>query len=190
MNLKGRVSWVKVYEPDEYSGDQRWMINLYPFNDNEWEKFERSGLMLTKKEDKEGGFYITLRRPTKKMFPRDEEITRFPPPTITGAVNVAYVDEKTNEPVKSYKKSDGVVVKIVGEQTPIGNGSVVIANICTYDTAKGKGHRLEGLNVLDLVVYDSSAQETTKVEVPKVEEKKAAKPKASVAADMDDSVPW
>jgi len=137
INLKGKVKWCKCYEPETYSGDERWIVSFYPEDEKEWKKFEESGLQLEPKEDNEGERFIRIRRGVKKLFPRDDEITRFAPPTIRGAVNVSYVDEKTNQPVKSFKKSDGVTLKTVGDQTLIGNDSRVIINLAVYPTGQG-----------------------------------------------------
>lgn len=176
INIKGRAAWVQAYEPDEYSGDKRWKMALYPFDENEWKKFDNSGLMLEKKEDAKGNKFITLRRSVRRVFPSDDEATYFSPPEITGAVNVSYINAETKQKVKTYKKSDKIEISTLGDQKPIGNDSVVVASIAVYDTAKGKGHRWESLNVLDLVEYSSDNKE--EVTVP---EKKD---------DMNDSIPW
>ena len=195
LNLKGRVKWCKPYEPEEYKGDTRWTVTLYPL-DSEWDKFNKSGLQLEVKEDDDGKF-IRLRRTAKKLFPKDEEITKFSPPTISGAVNVAYVDEKTNAPIRSFKKSDGVVMKTIGEQVNIGNDSLCLVNICTYDTQQGKGHRWEGLTVLELEEYNPTVQAPIVAQEPvppvKEEVKKAAKKKEdtpTIKEDMSDEIPW
>lgn len=197
LKLKGKFKWSKVYEPDEYSGDQRFITQFYPEDDVEWAKFDKSGLQLMKKVDIDGEKYVSLRRPVKKMFPSDEEVTRFRPPIITGAVNVTYVDENNDDAVvHSYKKSDNVKFKIVGEQIPLGNDTKGVANIAVYDTLKGKGHRLESIHVNDLVVYDPDNKTTAvaKTETTKVvEEKKAVKTEAvkkTVHEDMSDQIPW
>jgi len=127
------------------------------------------------------------------VFPKDDEATYFNPPEITGAVNVSYVDAATGAKVRSYKKSDGIKISVVGEQIQIGNNSKVIANINVYDTSKGAGHRLESLNVLDLVEFvptSESPEDEPDVVVeddePPFEAKKTTKSKKE---DMNDEIP-
>ena len=151
VNLKGSIEWAKVYEPDEYAGDKRWSVNFYPANGSEWDKFRKSGMQLEVKENSDGEKFIKLRRPFKRLF--GDDVTFFAPPEINGAVEVKYVD-KDNKKVTSFVKGSGVEVTTIGEQKLLGNGTVVIANICVFDTAKGKGHRLESLKVLELVEYE------------------------------------
>lgn len=146
-NIKGRIKWAKVYEPDEFSGAENWKVNFYPFDGGEWEKFQKTGLQNVPKEDEDGKF-VTLRRPVKKLI--NDELVIFSPPEITGAVNVSYQDDEGN-PVRSYNKSKPVKIKVVGEKEILGNGTLVVLNISVYDTAKGKGGRFESLRVLDLV---------------------------------------
>lgn len=107
-------------------------------------------------------------------------------------MNVSYVDEKTNEEVKSFKKSDGVVVKVIGDKVEIGNGSKGIINIGVYDTKKGKGHRWESLNVLDLVEFVREVKEEPKKEPSKeeVKDSKKKETKSSIKEDMNDDLPW
>lgn len=195
INVKGKVKWAKVYEADDYQGAKRWALNFYPDNDKEWDVIKKNGLQLRPKED-DLGKYIQLRRSVSKVF--GDDFTFFAPPKITGAVNVHYVNE-AGEEVRTFKK--GEKVERVGEATLIGNESTVIANICVYDTRQGKGHRLEGLNVLDLVEYTSSGNSKSDAEreaekedrneysMPEVQTKKTAN-KKSIAEDMDDELPF
>lgn len=193
INVKGEVDWAHVYEPDEYPpGNLRFKVDLYP-EEAEWKKIEASGLQLEPKEGRDGKKYITLRRQQKRVFPKDDEATYFNPPEITGAVNVSYVDAATGAKVRSYKKSDGIKITVVGEQIQIGNNSKVIANINVYDTSKGAGHRLESLNVLDLVEFiptSESPEDEPNVVVeddePPFEAKKTTKSKKE---DMNDEIP-
>ena len=197
INVKGEVDWAHVYEPDEYPpGNLRFKVDLYP-EEAEWKKIEASGLQLEPKEGRDGKKYITLRRQQKRVFPKDDEATYFNPPEITGAVNVSYVDAATGAKVRSYKKSDGIKITVVGEQIQIGNNSKVIANINVYDTSKGAGHRLESLNVLDLVEFTPSGEtseedpnevEVIEAEAPVAEVKKTTK--ATKKEDMNDAIPW
>lgn len=184
VTLKGSLKWAKVYEPDEFSGQKRWMLSFYPFDDKEWEKFNKMGSSLEPKEDEDGKF-VVFRRPTTKLI-RDDLVV-FSPPEITGAVSVKYVDEEGNT-VRSYKKGDKVTVTRVGDPTPLGNGTVALVNLAFYDVKiggePGKGHRLENIKVLDLVGYDEDAPAPER----KVEEKKEEV--KTVKDDMNDDIPW
>ncbi len=173
FNVKGSVKWVKVYEPDEYAGAKRWMVNFYPFDGKEWEKIQKSGIQTQTKSDDDGK-YITLRRPTTKVI--KDDLVIFCPPEITGAVNVQYLNPE-GERIRSYTKGEfkgDVILK--GEKQNIDNGSVVIVNFCVYDTKQGKGHRLESLKVLDLVQREKSEEvsedekDNAEVEIPVVED--------------------
>lgn len=180
LTLKGNFKWAKVYEPDEYSGDKRYIVNFYPIDGGEWEKYNKSGLQLKVKEDEDGKF-ITLRRSVKRVF--GDDIVFFAPPEITGAVNVQYKNSK-GEVVRSYKKGDEEPVR-VGEAVQIGNMSMGLVNIAAYDTAKGKGHRLENIKVLDLVAYDSAPTFEDNSDESKVELEEPKKEELN-----DDQIPW
>lgn len=199
INVKGTLAWAQVYEPDEYAGDKRWKVSFYPFDGNEWEKLRKAGVQLESREDKEGKSFVVLRRACKRLF--GDDVTFFSPPHITGAVNVAYVNKGTDDLVRSHKKGDGVEIEQVGERVLLGNGTVAIANIAVYDTAKGKGHRLEALKILDLVEFNPDRVERpeTQAETPKVEDKPApaketkartAKAETEVKEDINDEIPW
>lgn len=180
-NFKGYLEWPMVYEPDDFQGDKRWKVNLVFFDDSEYEKFKLSGLQMVPKENSDGKKYVSFRRSFRKVFPKDDEATYFTPPTIRGAVNVQYVDEE-GKPVKSYKKSEGKKVVTVGEQVAIGNGSLGVVNVAIFEAQNGKGHRLEGVEVIDLVGFTPESKE---VRDAKVEDKKT-----EIAKDMNDSLPW
>lgn len=177
ITLKGKFKWTKIYEPDEYSGDKRFIMNFYPEDGAEWEKFSKSGLQLKVKDDEDGKF-ITLRRPFKRLF--GDDVVFFSPPEITGAFTVQYKNSK-GEVVRSYKKGEEEPVR-VGDAITIGNGSLGLVNICIYDTQKGKGHRLENIKILDLVsLPDFVEKEDEEVELEKEPEK---------SKDLNDELPW
>lgn len=195
INVKGFCKWAKVYDPDDYQGAKRWALTFYPDNEDEWAVIKKSGLQLRPKEDDLGKF-IQLRRPVSKVF--GDEVTFFSPPKITGAVNVHYVNDEGEE-VRQFRKGDKI--ERVGEPVLIGNESKVIVNICVYDTRQGKGHRLEALNVLDLVEYSASnnksdaeraagvRDEPEEEERPKAEMKKETS-KKSMGSIMNDELPF
>jgi len=178
--ISGIAKWAKVYEPDTFSGSSNWKINLYFKDKAERSKFEATGVQLTIKSDTDGD-YVTFRRPVKKVF--GDEVTFFAPPEIVGEVNVKYVD-KDGAKVRQFKKGEDPVR--VGEPVKIGNGSVILVNFCYYDTAKGKGHRLEGINVKELVAYEPSV-DAPKEDVTTEESVKVDKPKK---AELNDQIPW
>lgn len=186
MNLKGTIKWAKVYEPDNFSGAEFWAICLYPHDGAEWEKFHKSGLQLKVKEDTDGvsGKFIKLRRSCSKMI--KDEIVKFSPPEITGKVNVSYQDDEGNK-VRQYNKGDKVKINRVGDPVLLGNGSLVIANLSYYDTAKGKGHRLENITVLELVSYE--ATETT-TRTPENTPDEPKKPEVDMKKELNDDIPW
>jgi len=106
-----------------------WKLNLY-LSDDSWEDFARSGLQLKAKED-EDGRYVTFRRPFSKVI--KDDLVKFEPPKVTDAEGVGFRDY-------------------------IGNGSEVIIKVATFDTRKGRGHRLEEVKVVTLVDFKSEAQ--------------------------------
>jgi len=196
INIKGEIDWAHVYEPDEYPpGNLRFKVDFYP-DEAEWKKIESAGLQLEPKEGRDGKKFITLRRQQKRVFPKDDEATYFNPPEITGAINVSYVDSVTGAKVRSYKKSDGIKITVVGDQTALGNGSKVIANVNVYPASKGAGTRLESINVLDLVEFVASGESSeegpeepeVEAEAPVAEVKKTTK--ATKKEDMNDAIPW
>jgi len=201
---------VKAYEPEEFSGDTRWILNAYPVDGKEWEKFQNSGLQQIPKEDAEGKKFIRFRRSVRRVFPKDDEATYWNPPEITGAFEVHYVDAETKEKIKTFKRSEKRKIETVGEQIAIGNGSVGIVNLAVYDSGKGKGHRWESLRILDLVEYnpdapksgrsdessvpnevEKSKKETLEKETTDSKGKKSTKSDPSmVKEDMNDDIPW
>lgn len=189
QNLKVKLKWAKVYEPDAFMGAENWKVSAYPVDEKEWDKFKATGLELGIKTDADGE-YITLRRPTKKLI--KDELVVFAPPEITGVVNVTYENE-LGERVRQYNKGDKVKLVTNGEQEIIPNGSLAIVNFSYYDTIKGKGHRLESLRILELAEYieaqktEDQAKEET---VVKKDEPKVKDVKTSVKEELNDDIPW
>lgn len=190
VTIKGIVRWAKVYELDAFMGSSNWKVDFAPLNAAERKKWDDTGIQLKFRKEDDGLEYCRLRRPEKKVF--SDEVTFFAPPEITGAVSVQYQDEN-GERIRQYKKGDKV--NRVGEPVEIGNGSEVLVNVCYYDTVKGKGHRLESINVLNLIEFVRSErpaedkEESVKPEVKK-EKTKVAKEEKSVAEDLNDDIPW
>ena len=128
--LTGKCNWAKVYKPEaEYDKSKHsWRIDLYP-DDQSWELFDKAGLALKKREDKEGGKFVSFKRPTKKII--KDKIVELEPPKV--------LDFEGN-PMTDL----------------IGNGSDVTIKVSVYDTAKGKGHTLEAVKVNELVEFGKS----------------------------------
>lgn len=189
QNLKVKLKWAKVYEPDAFMGAENWKVSAYPVDEKEWDKFKATGLELGIKTDADGE-YITLRRPTKKLI--KDELVVFAPPEITGVVNVTYENE-LGERVRQYNKGDKVKLVTNGEQEIIPNGSLAIVNFSYYDTIKGKGHRLESLRILELAEYIEApkAEDQAKEEtVVKKDEPKVKDIKTSAKEELNDDIPW
>lgn len=200
ITVRGVVRWTKVYEPDAFMGAENWKVDFAPLNAQERKKWDDTGIQLKFRKEDDGLEYTRLRRPVKKVF--SDEVTFFAPPEITGAVSVQYQDEN-GERIRQYKKGDKV--NRVGEPVEIGNGSEVLVNVCYYDTVKGKGHRLESINVLNLIEFVRGVSEKTGEQDEagndegdrtrggqhKIKEKvKAVKEEKSVAEDLNDDIPW
>lgn len=120
----GPCKWAKLSTPDEFRGEKKWKLNLY-LDKTTKSQLKKSGLQLKIRED-EDGEYITLTRPVQKEF--DDGVKDFEPPKIL---------DKEHNPLDVL----------------LGNGSKVTAKVLVYDSAMGKGHRLEAVRVDDLVEY-------------------------------------
>lgn len=82
-----------------------------------------------KVKDKDGQSFVGFRRHPDKVFEGQN-----PKPEVIDAVG---------RPIEDL----------------IGNGSKVAVTVSVYDTKMGKGHRLETVQVLDLVPYDGGVQD-------------------------------
>ncbi len=80
---------------------------------------------------------------------------------------VHYVDEEGNQ-VRQYQDVNKKPTR-VGDPFLIGNGSLVELNVCVFDTkTRGKGHRLEGLRILDLIEYKPPTEAPVEEEKPEI----------------------
>jgi hypothetical protein len=100
-------------------------INVY-LDEPSKKLFEAAGTQLTPKSDDDGE-YVTFRRDHSKMIKKD--LVTFGPPKVV---------DHNNNPITET----------------IGNGSEVVVKVQVYDGKKGKGHRLEAVQVVNLVVYE------------------------------------
>lgn len=127
--LEGEVKWAKVKEPVLKYGSKteyEWCVDFKPANEAEF--------LATKTQKKiKDGFAKLSRDPER--FDKEGNIVKEEPPKV-----LIRTEDGTNVPF------DGLV----------GNGSKVIAKIAVYDTRMGKGTRLEGFVVLDLVPYEGT----------------------------------
>lgn len=125
--LTGSLKWAKLITPDDKYGGS-WQVDLYPDTDS-LKTFKNLNLELTVREDKETGEpFVKLRRPCQKIL--KGELVNFDPPKVIDADN-----------------------KPIGKDVGIGNGSKATVKIVTFPTPKGNGHRLEAVQITDLVEY-------------------------------------
>lgn len=153
IKLTGTIYWAKVYEPDSAFGAENYKFDFYPETEEDWKKFNDSGIQKKVKENEHGKFF-QLVRPSFKLI--KGTVVNFTGPVITDKDNkviVDYVSKSTGNRVYSYdaKKKDDVQRR--GSPILIGNGSKVEITVAVYDTFKGKGHRFETIKILDLIEY-------------------------------------
>lgn len=128
--VEGVVKWPRVYQDqmDTKYGD-KFHITLYP-DEAGIHLLKSSGSRLKWKEDEDGSF-VKITRDNMKNFKGKEEILG-PPKVI----------DKDNNPFSLR----------------IGNGSKVTAKVSVYDSAFGKGTRLEAVRVDEYVPPPESDQ--------------------------------
>ena len=170
VKLLGKVSWAKVYEPDEFRGATNWTLNFYPRDASEWDKIKQAGIQRRPKEDdgtKSGveGRFIPLKRPTTKLI--KGKMVYFTPPRIFNKDGSSAVSYTNNEGRAVYSYDDEkTIINRVGDSIQIGNGSEVEVTLSVYQTAMGPGNRLEGIKILDLIVYEKPQENTLDDEIP------------------------
>lgn len=130
----GKTKWAKLQpdKPDTKFGEQ-WQLPLY-LDAKSWVDYEKSGIRLEVKKDKETGEpYVTFRRKVKEMHWKKGAMQE------NGPVKVVIANQ-----YGEYEPFDGL----------IGNGSSVSAKVDVFDTKNGKGHRLVAVGVDNLVEYN------------------------------------
>lgn len=142
LELEGIASWAKVYEAnrdtnEDFHGEGGAYTIDVQLEKEELDKLTKSGSRLKPKLGDEG---ISIRFKRKHIHPAGiEELGG--PPRVVGP---------DKEPIDCL----------------IGNGSKVKVYVSVYDTKLGKGTRLEGLHVIDLVEYESEGSEGGGVKLP------------------------
>lgn len=139
IELEGKCAWAKVYENyyNEYNGTKSYVIDLF-LDDNELERYKKTGIQCRplRKPTLDEGTGFKFRRPFKKMI--NGELAEFGPPKV--------IDQNGD----SFDE-------------PIGNGSTVKVTLSYYEYnnegGKGIGHRLESVQLVDLVPYESKDSE-------------------------------
>lgn len=129
--VTGIASWAKVYphNKDVFAGEESYTIDL-SMTEEEAQKFKNTG---TKRKivKEDSGLY-------KSKFKRPAIHEKYPdfggPPQVIDASGNPFTD-------------------------PIGNGSKVTLKYVIYDTAMGKGTRLEKVRVDELVPYNRDVPE-------------------------------
>lgn len=160
INLTGKARYVKnIFQPDEAFGASKFKAGIY-LDDENLQKYKNSGIQVSIKED-ENGKYVVLSRDEVKMI--NKNLVYFTPPYIKNK-DTSYRVHYTNnngEMVRQYSDAkDKDKIQRIGEPFMIGNGSLIELNVCIFDTkTKGKGHRLEGIRIIDLIEYVPKAQE-------------------------------
>lgn len=188
LNIVGKARFIKnIFEPDEAFGASKFKAGIWLDEENQ-KKFYQSGIQAgyqqedkeyfgvkgdpTKLKEDENGPYVILSRDDMKMINRT--LVYFTPPYIKNkdlSYRVSYVDPEGNL-VRQYqdpnKKKE---IRMEGAPFLIGNGSLIELNICVFDTkTKGKGHRLEGIRILDLIEYRPKDKEATVTTADEIED--------------------
>lgn len=142
LELEGIANWAKVYETnrdknEDFHGEGGAYTVDVLLEKEELDKLTKSGSRLKPKMVDEG---IAIRFKRKHIHPAGiEELGG--PPKVVGP---------DKEPINCL----------------IGNGSKVKVYVSIYDTKMGKGTRLEGMQVVDLIEYESENEGGGGVQLP------------------------
>jgi hypothetical protein len=139
--FSGITKWAKVRKPDELY--ENYQVPLY-LDAESWEKYNDSGCQLKVKEDDDGK-YVTFKR-------RHAEY------------NYAKKSQEENGPPKVAKFDGNAYVEF--PDGLIGNGSKITVWVDVYDTRNGKGHRLVGVGIDELVEYSSDGDSGPTIKMP------------------------
>jgi hypothetical protein len=191
--ITAELEWAKVFEVnrDKTGPDGVWAENggactVTAWLDEEAQKIYKSSgsrIAYMKKYDAKEGEKVTLKDSKgRKAIQFRRFFTHNQFPEFGGAPQVVHADGTPWD---------------INEDGLIGNGSVGIVCFTVYDTKSGPGCRLEGIQILEHIPYESdkeyvpaamfSARTTTE------EKPKATKPKkapVAATADLDDELPF
>ena len=186
--FQGKLEWAKVFEfnRDKKGPNDSWVshggattITVW-LDKDEQKKYKDSGIRLQykKKYDEESDEWVT---------------------DIRDGCKAVTFKRKWLEPRFESYKSEPEVTRVDGtdwdseEDGLIGNDSVGIVCVASYDTQTGKGHRLEGVQVLEHVEFKSEGgsggsmfQDRSGGAKAEPKPKSAPKPKA----DLEDEIPF
>ena len=125
LYLNGTAKWAKLKTPDPKF--DCWTLDFYP-SEESFKLLKKAGAQNKTYIDKEDGHkpYVKLRRQAKKVI-KDKLVTFEAPDVLTN----------DNAPFNGN----------------VGNGSEVTCKITIFDSAKGKGTRLEAVRIEKLVEY-------------------------------------
>lgn len=140
----GKALWAKIYEADEFRGSSNFKIDIEA-SDSTVKAYKSSGIQGKIKEN-ENGSVLSFKRAETKLIKGQKHT--FAPPKV--------YDKDGNVLVEYKKNSDGTGFERVGTPVLIGNGSEVELTVSVYDTAMGKGQRLESVKIIDLIEYAPS----------------------------------
>ena len=150
----GKCQWAKVYKGQEDQRYQNFGLDV-ELDEKNLAIYKESGIQthlqvsgeksqtgreITWCDGRKGVTFVKFKRPVSKLI--KGQLVNYGPPSVL---------DKDNQPFDK----------------PIGNGSSVTCKVVVYDTAKGKGSRLETVRVDEWVEYkkdDAPAQ----VNVPKL----------------------
>lgn len=145
--ISGKAYWVKLSPGQEDPKYKRWGLDLYlddaqakVFKDWEAESTLRDETTKFYVKESERPYWIKLYRSTVKLI--KDKLVKFDPPALLGPDNKPW--------------TGGV----------IGNGSEVTCKVAVYDTAKGKGCRLEAVRVDVHVPYAEKEVDVSNVDSP------------------------
>lgn len=166
ISLTGSIAWSKLYEPDTAFGATKWKLFFFPENDQEWDKIKKAGIQKKIKENNNPennvpiGKYLEFSRDAFKVM--KGVMVNFTGPIILsddGKVIVDYINQETNKRVYSYENEEKKKIVRRGNPILLGNGTRARVSVAVYDTQKGKGQRLEQVQVLNLVEYSREDRE-------------------------------
>lgn len=191
LYLQGEIEWAKVFEQnrDKRGPNGAWedrggacTIVLWLDKENQ-KKFNESGSRMSyqKAKDDTGAYEVKVDDQGRKALQLRRYWINEKFPNYGGAPEVNRIDGTEWD-----LEEDGL----------IGNGSVGIVCATIYDTATGKGTRLEGVQVLEHVEFKSEGGSgggmfQDRSGGAKKEGKTPPKPApAKTAADLDDEIPF